>query len=44
MSRTERRIEAGLTNPVPSSTKISKHTPAPKKGTFNAYRTNRFGK
>jgi len=45
MTRLQRRIAQGLTNPAPNSTKVSKHTEAPKRVSVGpGYRTNRFNK
>lgn len=41
ISRKLNRINRGLQNPNPSSTKISKHTPADSEG-YNRYRKGRF--
>jgi len=41
LSRKQNRIDAGLQNQAPKSTKISKHTPAGKLGGI-AYRKGRF--
>ena len=41
ISRKLNRINRGLQNPNPSSTKISKHTPADSQG-YNRYRKDRF--
>lgn len=43
-NRNLKRIDAGILNPVPSSTKIAKSTNASKRGSFASYRTNRFQK
>ena len=43
LSRRMRRIELGLKNPSPNSTKIHKNTPAGKEGE-RGFRKNRFQK
>jgi len=42
ITRRQKRIESGLQNPAPSSTKIHPHTKAAKIGSSTCFRTNRF--
>lgn len=42
LTRKQKRINNGLQNPAPSSTKISSSTPGVKMGSFECFRTGRF--